>query len=158
MNYRKHYNRLIKRARNRILEGYVEKHHVIPKCMNGTDDFSNIVVLTPEEHFLAHLLLIKMYPDEYKLVYAAKIMTVSKHGQHRNNNKLYGWLKRKHVKETRPRKQRAKETKPRKTRVLSEEHKRKIGLATLGRPVSEETRKKLSLSNIRTKALNRAII
>lgn len=50
MDYQKHYNRLINRARFRLLEGYTEKHHIVPKCMHGTDDANNIVILLPEEH------------------------------------------------------------------------------------------------------------
>lgn len=46
MDYQKHYNNLIDRARNRLLENYTENHHIIPKCMNGSND---LVSLTPEE-------------------------------------------------------------------------------------------------------------
>ena len=62
MNYKKIYNALIERAQNRIIDGYAEKHHIIPRCMNGTDDKENIVELTPEEHFVAHQLLVKILP------------------------------------------------------------------------------------------------
>jgi len=93
MDYKKHYNLLIERAENRKLEGYSEKHHIIPRCMGGTDEKDNIVCLTPEEHFVAHQLLVKMYPDNNSLVYAAQMMTVGKN----RSNKLYGWLKRKHL-------------------------------------------------------------
>ena len=37
MDYKKHYNALIERARGRELDAYVEWHHVIPKCMGGKD-------------------------------------------------------------------------------------------------------------------------
>jgi len=59
MNYKKHYNILMDRAKNRELKGYTEKHHIVPKCVGGNDDASNIVVLTPEEHYVAHQLLLK---------------------------------------------------------------------------------------------------
>lgn len=36
---------------------YTETHHIIPKCCNGTDDPSNLVELTLDEHYLAHLYL-----------------------------------------------------------------------------------------------------
>ena len=56
MNYLKHYNLLIDRGISRTnLCGYVEKHHIIPTCMGGADVSSNLVNLTPEEHYLAHL-------------------------------------------------------------------------------------------------------
>lgn len=93
MNYIKHYNALIMRSQTRILEGYVEKHHILPKCLGGSNDRANIAVLTPEEHFLAHQLLIKMYPGNRNLVYATQLMTVHQTAA-RVNNKLFGWLRR----------------------------------------------------------------
>ena len=93
MDYQKHYNALITRARCRVLECYSEKHHVVPKCIGGTDSASNIVSLTPEEHYIAHQLLCKIYPHEGKLAFALKMMTVSNQHQQRNN-KTYGWVKR----------------------------------------------------------------
>ena len=83
----------MERSRDRVLEGYVEKHHIIPRCLGGTNDTTNIAVLTPEEHFLAHQLLVKIYPNSPPLVNAAVIMTTH-HTEHRANNKLFGWLRR----------------------------------------------------------------
>jgi len=97
MNYTKHYNLLIQKAQTRQLEGYVERHHIVPRCIGGTDDKSNLVELTPEEHYVAHQLLVKMYPDNDSLVYAANKMTVSSKKVKRTN-KRYGWLKRKYLK------------------------------------------------------------
>lgn len=94
MNYKKHYDLLIERSKNRVLEGYFEKHHVIPKCLGGKNDKDNLVLLTPEEHFLAHQLLIKIYPNSPPLINAAVIMTTH-HTKQRANNKLFGWLRRK---------------------------------------------------------------
>jgi hypothetical protein len=94
MDYKKHYNLLMDRSRGRKLEGYVEKHHIVPKCLNGSDDESNLAILTPEEHFLAHQLLVKMYPKCQPLINAAVIMTTH-HTNSRANNKLFGWLRRK---------------------------------------------------------------
>ncbi len=48
MNYQWHYNKLIERGKNRTLECYTENHHIIPNCMDGTDDPENLVRLTPE--------------------------------------------------------------------------------------------------------------
>lgn len=60
--------------------------------MGGDDQPDNITVLTPEEHYLAHLLLVKINRGtefEAKLTYAANMM-----GATRKGNKVYGWLKR----------------------------------------------------------------
>lgn len=89
MNYVQIYDRLIQRALQRIPEGYVERHHIIPRCMGGDDDNTNLVALTPEEHFLAHILLVKIHPDHRNLIFAVQKMT-----QGRSRNKMYGWLKR----------------------------------------------------------------
>ncbi|QGF20538.1 putative homing endonuclease [Klebsiella phage UPM 2146] len=93
MNYNKIYNSLINKAKMRSLKGYHEKHHVIPKCLGGSNDTSNLVKLTPEEHYVAHLLLIKIYPHEPKLVYAATLMS-GKNNHIKRNNKQHGWLRR----------------------------------------------------------------
>lgn len=63
--------------------------------MSGTDDPSNIVSLTPEEHYTAHLLLVKIYPANSSLIYAANMMCVPiGDNLYRSKNKRYGWLKR----------------------------------------------------------------
>ena len=93
MNYSKHYTLLINRAQVRILHDYTEKHHIIPKCMGGNNKKENIVSLTPEEHYVAHQLLIKIYPENHSLKKAALMMCV-KSGNQKRNNKAYGWIKR----------------------------------------------------------------
>lgn len=69
MNYHKIYCKLIaKRLEYRLtkvrsIDGdlsqgyYTETHHIIPLCMNGLDNKSNLVELTAREHFIAHKLL-----------------------------------------------------------------------------------------------------
>lgn len=96
MNYQKHYSLLIERARNRILDAYTERHHIIPRCLGGRNKKENLVSLTPEEHFVAHQLLVKIYPDNHKLIKAAVMMSVG--DGTRKNNKRYGWLRKKHSK------------------------------------------------------------
>lgn len=65
MNYEKHYESLILKAKSRILdkEIYCERHHIIPKSEGGLDTKENIIKLTAREHFLAHWLLHRMDPD-----------------------------------------------------------------------------------------------
>ena len=55
--YQKWYDQLISRARTRTIEGYVERHHIVPKSLGGTDEKSNLVKLTAREHLIAHMLL-----------------------------------------------------------------------------------------------------
>lgn len=91
MDYKKIYNNLIERAKQREINFYVEKHHIIPRCLGGKDIDENLVSLTPEEHYLAHQLLVKIYPENKSLIYAANMMIPN-----RPNNKMYGWLRRKY--------------------------------------------------------------
>lgn len=93
MNYKKIYDNLITRASSRILNGYSEKHHIVPRCLGGSDDPTNLVDLTPEEHYVAHQLLVKIYPDNPKIIRAAVMMIPS-----RPSNKMYGWLRKKFAK------------------------------------------------------------
>lgn len=93
MNYHNIYLKLIERSKSRTLEGYVEKHHILPRCMGGSDDIENIVILTAEEHYVAHQLLAKIYPDNSALTYAAHMMV-----RNRPSNKYYGWLRKRFAK------------------------------------------------------------
>lgn len=93
LDYNRIYNAIIDRGKSRVLNGYSESHHIVPKCMGGDDSESNLVRLTASEHYLCHQLLAKMYPEHPGLVFAAVKMTF---GQHRITNKLYSWLKSKH--------------------------------------------------------------
>ena len=97
MDYKLHYQKLCERGKSRKIHGYYETHHIIPRCMGGSDETCNLVKLTPEEHYLAHQLLVKIYPKERGLVWAAIQMTSQPNGN-RSNNKLYGWLKRRQQK------------------------------------------------------------
>lgn len=58
--YSRWYNTIIKRAQTRTIIGYIEKHHIIPKSLGGSNVKSNIVSLTAREHFICHMLLPKM--------------------------------------------------------------------------------------------------
>lgn len=90
MNYERIYNNLIERAKSRnITNTYYERHHIIPRCLGGTNEACNLVNLTPEEHYLAHQLLVKMHPDHYGLIYAAILMCAG-----RPSNKIYGWTRK----------------------------------------------------------------
>lgn len=88
--YQKRYNNLIDHYKNIVIEGYVERHHIIPKCMGGTDDITNLVALTPRAHFIAHYLLHRAYPDNIKLAQAFGMMTANNSNQQRKfSSKMY---------------------------------------------------------------------
>ena len=95
MDYKLHYKTLIDRARNRSINGYTEQHHIVPRCVGGSDDSDNLVRLTAREHFVAHQLLIKIYNGNHRLVKAAAFMCSfsQAHNNNRSRNRLYGWIR-----------------------------------------------------------------
>lgn len=98
MNYKRAYDCLIGKAKERSWSKstapcYVELHHVVPKCLGGCDDLTNLVYLSAREHFVAHLLLVKVYPTNNKLVYAAHMLTRGSQKHNRVSNREYQWLK-----------------------------------------------------------------
>lgn len=119
MNYKKIYDKIIHRAKsqNRCkgLGIYYEAHHIIPKCMEGTGHASqwkwhhNIVLLTAKEHLLCHLLLIELYPNNKKLIYAIHRMITSKNKNYKISLRLYEYIK---IKNSKAKSEELKETNP----------------------------------------------
>ena len=136
MDYQRHYDALIKRARYRKAVGYVERHHVVPRCLGGGDEPSNLVPLTPEEHFVAHQLLVRIHPDDQSLVFAAWAMTHGRNGQ----NKRYGWLRRKHASAISTRLSGIKRG------PFTDEHIRKLSEAKAGRTLDDQHKQKIAIS------------
>jgi NUMOD3 motif len=153
MNYKKHYDKLMNRSINRNLGIYTESHHIIPKCIGGYDDKTNLVELTPEEHFVAHQLLVKIYPQVDKLLFAAKMMCVGS-SKHKRSNKLYGWLRRRFIEsiskpcseQTKEKIGKANKGKGGRNAIYTEERRQLVSKQWLGTIRSEETRNKISES------------
>lgn len=164
MNYTKIYNKIISIAQNRPVYGYTEKHHIVPKCLGGTNDISNLVRLTAREHFISHQLLAKIYKTK-GLVYAAFKMSKG----NKNNSKTYSWLQEAHSKNVSNRlkgiplsnehkeklrqlrlgKKHSSQTKQKMSgKMRSNETRQKISQSKIGIPRSEETKHKVSLSKI----------
>lgn len=133
MNYLKIYNNLINKGKNRQLEGCGELHHILPRCLGGTNEPYNLVKLTLEEHFLAHLLLVKVYPKSNSIVFAAHMM-LNRTKNTRNTNKKYSELRRKFYKAN-------------KEKVVSIETRKKISESQIGKKASENTKTKMSESH-----------
>lgn len=150
MNYHRHYDLLIARAQNRVKPvGYVERHHILPRCMGGGNAKTNIAVLTAREHFVAHLLLVKMHPKVRGLACAAyRLATSAKH-----NSWRYAWVRARKAEDNSVRckgrvgtmlgKRHSEETK----RKQSLAQKGKVRPELIGRPCSSATRAKISTAN-----------
>ncbi len=163
MDYEAHYNRLMNRAKARastradarLLVGHVERHRIVPGCLGGLYEPENIAYLTGEEHFVAHQLLVRLYPGNPGLAKAAVLMAKKCTG-----NKAYGWLKRRGAQALRddpkggalrgrPKTpehvaKQAQATRGKHRGPLSEEHRRLLSEIKRGKPHSPE-----HLSNLR---------
>lgn len=90
MNYTQLYTKIIDNARqnNRSKkESYFELHHIVPRCLGGSDDKENLVLLTAKEHFICHHLLTKIYPDNQKINSAFWLMHIFSSG---NQQRYFG--------------------------------------------------------------------
>lgn len=138
MNYLNIYKNIIKKAKNenRIKRKrtdsnfiYYENHHIIPKslCKNKlwVDFNTNKVLLTSKEHFICHLLLTKIYPSAETLWAFRRMMDTPKNGE-RIYSKMFDLYRGKyrHKKETLQHLSIINQGKH-----LSEEHKKKISIS-----------------------------
>lgn len=66
-------------------DNYYESHHIIPKALGGRNLKNNIVLLTAREHFICHVLLVKMTTgkDKMRMSYAFYRFTSPKSRSHR---------------------------------------------------------------------------
>lgn len=51
-----------------------QTHHIIPRCLGGTNEDNNLIELRVKDHLVAHILLSEAYADDPKLSYAAYVM------------------------------------------------------------------------------------
>ena len=86
MTYKEFINNILQ-TRGRFIDSseYHERHHIIPRCKNGTDDKDNLIDLFAREHFIAHKLLAEENMDDDQLVHAYMLMAFVKDG----NQKRY---------------------------------------------------------------------
>jgi hypothetical protein len=92
--------------------------------MGGSNLEDNLVYLTGAEHFVAHQLLAKIYPNNDKVIYAAHMMTIGADSKHKRTNKEYGWIREKFVTAMRELHEGIPKTK---------EHRHAMSLAKLGK-------------------------
>lgn len=139
MNYSKIYADIIDRAKNRDLDVYSEVHHIIPKCMGGSNEPHNLVRLTAREHFICHQLLCEIYTEESKLKFALRMMCqVKNHNQinrYKVSSRTYERIRSMKIE-------------------VSPATRKKISKALTGKQRSEESKARYSLAQIgNTKAL-----
>jgi len=165
--YRTQYYALIEYRKENPLpkDAYGEKHHIKPRSIypDLVNDKNNIVKLTAAEHFKCHYYLVKMYEEEgnifayKKMLFAFNNMSRVLKGTYiaddeiEDLSKLYRELREAYIKAD------SGVGNPMYGKHLSEDHKRKIGLASkrqvgikhpmYGKHLSEDHKKKLSERN-----------
>lgn len=74
--YKEFINNILK-SRGRFSCGneYHERHHILPRCIGGSNNNDNLIDLYAHEHFIAHKLLVIENPNNDKLVYAWWMMS-----------------------------------------------------------------------------------
>ncbi len=119
MDYRRVYREFIadRRVRQFALAGYSEKHHIEPRALGGSDDPANLIRLSAEDHFFAHLLLAKIHGGamwrpillmasqaptrsgvtaamvaKFRRHYGAAKMALSREGNNKFNPTIYEWV------------------------------------------------------------------
>ena len=138
MDYQKIYNQLIQKRLTDSLskkDCYCETHHIIPLSEGGSDTKDNKVNLSAREHYIAHLLLAKIY-DDFKMYSAITYMQTGRH-KDRNfkyNNRLFGKMREEFGKKSSERMKGrfVGEKSPMYGKHLSEETKRKLSEAKRG--------------------------
>ena len=83
MNYARIYDEFIADRRLKPApDGYSEVHHVVPRSMGGGNNAINLIRLTPEDHYFAHLLLAKAHGGKmWNALYAMCHLTSSRTGR-----------------------------------------------------------------------------
>ena len=83
MNYNEYISDILKIRPNIKQEGvYMERHHIVPKCMGGSNNEDNLIWLTSSEHYIAHKLLANENVSNKKLQYAFWRMCHTKFNKH----------------------------------------------------------------------------
>lgn len=135
-----HLNRYLKfidALKNQSIDGYSEKHHVLPRSMGGDDSTSNIVKLTARQHFVAHWMLWKAFGGS--MTTAFNYMNGVKRYGKRINSKTAELLKHQEIERQ-------------KQKTFSTETRQKMSQAKLGKSLSAE-----HIENVRQAQLGRKL-
>ena len=134
--YQKLYFNIINKAQSEPRkkgEGvYYENHHIIPKSMGGSNDSSNLVLLSGREHFICHYLLTKFSTSD-KMLLAFNMMKSNNTEFRYINSKLFESNKKRIAAVLR-------------NRMNDKKFALRMKTMNKGRIHSEETRHKMSVS------------
>lgn len=134
-HYNSRYEKFIDSLKTQTVLGYTERHHIVPKSLGGSNDKSNLIRLTPRQHYIAHWMLWKIYGGAMTRAF---FLMSHEDRNHRINSKTYKLARENYSQQVKE--QMAKQSNVPKFTV---EHREKLRQAKLGTTLSAETRKKL---------------
>ena len=150
MNHRKVYKTLID---NRLAdplpkEEYGEVHHIVPTAEGGSDNALNKVRLSAREHYIAHLLLAKIYDDlaMYSAVMYMQCRSSTQERAFRFNSRLYERIRKEFGVKRREYLKQHPLIGPKNGmygKHHTEESKKKMSRSHKGKPLTEEQKNKL---------------
>ena len=133
---------------------YHERHHIVPKCLGGTDEKENLIDLFAREHFEAHRLLALENPENDSLAYAWTMMAFVKDKNQERYELTPEEYEEARIKQSRlaakrftgennPMYGKRGENSPMFGKHHSEEVRKKISKGNKGKQISETTRQKM---------------
>ena len=130
------YNNFISALQGQVVEGYSEKHHIVPRSHGGSNKKDNLIALTPRQHFIAHRMLWKAYGGSMARAYFMMSAT-GKYGK--VGSKTYAMAREDYAKQVAIQ----MTGKPAQGK-FDAEHKAKLSQAKLGTKISNATKAKIS--------------
>ena len=135
--------------RSKVITAGFHLHHIVPKCLGGSDEDFNLISLTYREHFIAHALLAKSFPNHPGLTKAIFFFKESAANSHlfstlcsyRHSEETKRKISASNKGKPRPRKkpmgaeEREQRAKRCKERVWSKESREKCRKAALANPI-----------------------
>jgi hypothetical protein len=95
MDYHRIYREFIADRKSKgCPDGYSERHHILPRALGGGDEPENLIRLTAEDHFFAHLLLAKAHGGTMWIAVMRMMGARRRQWCPRKSRRAYGWAKK----------------------------------------------------------------
>lgn len=131
---KRYYKFIEERKRRKLPSGSaIDKHHIIPKSLNGSNEAENLIELSIREHFIAHLILWKTFGGS--MAVAFWYFSGRKKFPFKISSRVYQTLKEEIVE-------------IQKNRWKDEKYRENHSNKTKGRKLSEETKEKIREKHI----------
>lgn len=151
--YSRCYFRLVERARGRVRAAGMERHHIEPRSLGGSNASENLVLLTYREHFLAHWLLTRMTEWDARRKMNFALGCLKRAGKWHTGRAITSWqyerAKRAYLEATRGRTLTASTKERMRVAALNrgDAYAAKMSALKTGGKLSAETKAKLSAAN-----------